>query len=83
MYIALSQKFHKMSKFSKNIKIILFKKNLNSKFQNFKKIQNFKISKKFQISKISKKNQNFHKITKLVTKNIYYYIIKGLLHEYW
>jgi len=28
-------------------------------------------------------SQNFHKISKLITKNIYYYIIKGLLHEYY
>jgi hypothetical protein len=35
----------------------------------------------YTISKNSK-FQKFHKISKLITKNIYYYIIKGLLHEY-
>jgi hypothetical protein len=64
---------------------------MSKTFKIFDKIQNFpKISKTFKIfhdfkkfRKISKISYKISNISKLITKNIYYYIIKGLLHKYW
>jgi hypothetical protein len=56
------QKFHKISNFSQNFKILILKKNKNLKFKISKILKTFKI---FQISKFSKnfKTFSFHKIS--------------------
>ena len=78
---------HHLKNFKIFHKILTFKISENFQFKiftNFKKIS--KISLNFKTFKFFLKFQNFQfffKISKLITKNIYYYIIKGLLHEYW
>ena len=81
----------KISKFFKNFhKILTFKIFKIFSIQNFQKLKKIsKISLNFKTFKNFIRFQNFQiflkisKFSKLITKNIYYYIIKGLLHEYW